>query len=297
MSYQVLIFSTLYIYIMCICNVAHSTFAPFARFSPYGRKSSQHPPPPNRTSTSMCQRKGKNVRFSVKAGNRVLSILVACPTSSSTSSKATPSTWTTLDDVHRAAAYTRSARSRFRSPPFGFLYSALSCAELRCRLSPCSSLGPYAATSHVSYSTPLCVPFRKGTLLPRHPCRCSLLWCPPQPLMLPFRPEEHPLGPLGPAHPSWCRVRSSRRLCLLWPSSPRRHLPSPRSYVATAAEPPRSPEPVWRIPLGPSLCGLRSQPLRRPSLPTNLLWHCARTRHHHLPHARLWKTSSDSHSR
>ena len=86
----------LHIYTMCMCNVAHSTFAPFARFSSYGRKSSRHPPPPNRTSTGMCQRKGKNVGFSVKAGNRVLSILVACSASSSTSSKTIPSIRTTV---------------------------------------------------------------------------------------------------------------------------------------------------------------------------------------------------------
>ena len=143
-----------------------------------------------------------------------------------------------LDGVRRTSVSTRSARSGLRTPLFGFprltpatfdrilvpsecpsdiashaprphlsclsrfLDLAPSCAELRCRSPLCSSLDPYVATSHVSYSAPLHVPSRQGTLLPRHPRRCSLLQCPPQPMKLPLHPEVHPLGPPGPAHPS-----------------------------------------------------------------------------------------------
>jgi hypothetical protein len=45
---------------MCMCNVSHSTFTRFTRFSSYGQKSSRHLLPSlNRTSTGMCQIKGE----------------------------------------------------------------------------------------------------------------------------------------------------------------------------------------------------------------------------------------------
>mgnify|MGYP000117206391 FL=1 len=71
-----------------------------------------------------------------------------------------------------------------------------------------------------------------------------------------------PLSParLDPLHPPGCRPCSSQRVALhsprpsvcnswclhqLWPSSPHRHRPSPRSYDATAAELPSGPpEPM-----------------------------------------------------
>ena len=102
---------------------------------------------------------------------------------------------TTLDGVHRTIVSTRSAKFGPCTPLVGFLHfpcavfdqmlvlfasrvicprlscrgcfldSALSCPELRRRSSPCSSIGPYTATSHVSYSPALHVPPRQGTFL------------------------------------------------------------------------------------------------------------------------------------
>ena len=47
-----------------MCNVAHPRFIRPTRFSHRSRKSSRHPPPPNRTSIGMSQERGRGEIFS-----------------------------------------------------------------------------------------------------------------------------------------------------------------------------------------------------------------------------------------
>ena len=132
---------------MWMCNVAHRGFAHFARFSAYGRKSSRHPPPPNRTSTGMCQKGDKTRDFRPRRPTEPLATSWACSASSSTSSKSTPSTRTTvasrsttsaewsrtvgairsatLDDLRRVVASTRSVTSTVFPRTTGYTRTAM----------------------------------------------------------------------------------------------------------------------------------------------------------------------------
>ena len=235
--------------------VAQRRFARLPRVSARGRKSSRHPPPPNCTSTCMCQ-DGENVRFSVEAIYRGLSLLVSFLQArplvprepSSPPGPSSPPYGLELSDPFDSPHLTMFAEPLPPPDPPNLIFTHLSLAAciFRARPSTGSSFFPTvcrishrvlfaqacltSATSPIRHCptlnliadiprachsaltqphrmscTPLRVPFRQGTLLPRHPRRCSLLQCPPQPRTLPFRPEEHHLGPLGPlgrTHPS-----------------------------------------------------------------------------------------------
>jgi hypothetical protein len=74
--------------------------------------------------------------------------------------------------------------------------------------------GPSMTPSHVSCSALFRVLFRKGTLLPRLPRRCSPFQTLPYPPMLSICPEEHLLGPIGLACPSGHRIFPSRCVAL-----------------------------------------------------------------------------------
>ena len=194
-------------------------FACFPRVSACGRKSSRHPPPPNRTSTGMCQ--GRERRFPAEAENRVPSVPVGFFQGPSDRCRRY---FTLLPRRHaRSSALLRPYCMRL-VPPVDPTSVSVSSHRYRPSLRPAALSRRRAChrsrarcvaltRPHCTFRIPLlfAYPFRKGSFLPRPSCRCSLLRCPPQPPVLPFRPEEHPLDPLGPlgrTHPSGCRVRS-----------------------------------------------------------------------------------------